>query len=292
MADDINDTVEVPAIQVAGAAGAPGAAHAGDLSTDSTAAEGVIERADVAEVLGAEVLGAGAGFGDEAEAGSGDGAEGDGDAGAPVDDAFFEARLTQAVTAATAAFAAEAAAAQAEAEEWRNKALRAAAEHDNARKRMQREREETRKTAAESLLKDVLPILDNLDRAVEHAGNASGPLVEGVKMVVRQFLQTLDRHGAKPVEAKGQPFDPHVHEAMSAITTTEFPPGHVAQVFQRGWTLHDRLVRPAMVLVAQAPEPAATPAPADGDAAEATDDAAHDGAEDAVVLGGSGNGEG
>lgn len=248
MADErLNDTVEVPAIQVA--ADTSGKAEAEAAAASAEAAE-VLE----GEVLEGEVL--------EGTAEAADGAAGA--AGMPTD-AEIEAMVSAAVTAATTGLAAEAEAAKARADDAQQKLLRAHADMDNARKRMQREADEARKTAAQSLLKDVLPVVDNLDRAVEHAGNASGPLIEGVKMVVRQFLQILEKHGAKPVDAKGQAFDPHVHEAMSSIVTAEVPPGHVAQVFQRGWTLHDRLVRPALVLVAEAPPTEAAPvaAPAD-----------------------------
>lgn len=271
MADEhLNDTVEVPAIQVAADTSGRGEAEAAAASAEAAEVlEGVVEAddAEIADVADAD------------------------EAGMPTD-AQLEAMVAEAVAQATTGLAAEAEAAKARADDAHQKLLRAHADMDNARKRMQREADEARKTAAQSLLKDVLPIVDNLDRAVEHAGNASGPLIEGVKMVVRQFLQTLEKHGAKPVEAKGQAFDPHVHEAMSAMVTSEVPPGHVAQVFQRGWTLHDRLVRPALVVVAEAPpaaaaaEPAATPA--DDAEPEAAETAA---ADDAVDVGGEGQAE-
>lgn len=151
-------------------------------------------------------------------------------------------------------------AALAEAADWKARAYRATADLDNVRKRFGKEREELRKYAAENLLKDLLPVIDNLERAVGHA-EANGPegLVDGVQMVLRQFNSTLKTKGAESFDALGQPFDPQIHEAMTEMPTAEYEPGHVASVFQRGWRLNGRLVRPAMVVVAKAP-----PAPEEG----------------------------
>ena len=151
-------------------------------------------------------------------------------------------------------------AAMAEAADWKGRAYRVTADLDNVRKRFGKEREELRKYAAENLLKDLLPVIDNLERAVGHA-EANGPdgLVDGVQMVLRQFNSTLKSKGAESFNALGQPFDPQIHEAMTEMPTAEYEPGHVASVFQRGWRLNGRLVRPAMVVVAKAP-----PAPEEG----------------------------
>lgn len=155
---------------------------------------------------------------------------------------------------------AELEAAQALAKENHNKMLRALADLDNTKKRSRREMEETRKTAIQSLLKQLLPPLDNLERAIEHAGDASGGLAEGVKMVLRQFLKALESHGAVPIDALGEPFDPQVHDALSTVETADVPEGHVAHVLHRGWMLGDRLERAAAVVVATAPK-----APAEGE---------------------------
>lgn len=156
---------------------------------------------------------------------------------------------------AAVAAAEELDAARREAADWKARAYRATADLENVRRRFQKEREELRRFAVEGLLKDMLPIVDNLERAVQHAEqNGQEGLVDGVKMVLRQFQQTLAGKGAEPFEALGQPFDPQLHEAMTEMPTTEFAPGHVASVFQRGWKLNGRLVRPAMVVVAKAPE--------------------------------------
>ncbi len=145
------------------------------------------------------------------------------------------------------------------ADDWRNRAMRSAADLENARRRFNKERDELRKFGADGLLKDLFPVLDNLERALAHAESTDG-LVEGVQMVLRQFTQILEKNGATSFEAEGQPFDPQIHEAMTQIATSDVEPGHVVSVFQRGWKLHGRLVRPAMVVVAAAPEPDPTEA--------------------------------
>jgi molecular chaperone GrpE len=140
--------------------------------------------------------------------------------------------------------------------EWREKAYRGAADLDNARKRFQKERTELRTFGVEPLIQELLPVADNLERAIAHA-SAENNLVEGVKMVLRQFMQVMAAKGAVPFDAKGDAFDPSVHEAMSQIPSAEHPPGTVLEVFQKGWMLKDRLVRPAMVVVAAEPLPEA-----------------------------------
>jgi molecular chaperone GrpE len=145
----------------------------------------------------------------------------------------------------------------------RDTALRSAADLDNARKRAQRDLQEGVRFANERLLKDFLPVVDNLERALSH-GNATrdwASLEQGLQMTQKQFEDTLARHGAKPVAALGQPFDPNLHEAMGTNESTEVPPNTVVSEVLRGWTLHDRLVRPALVSVSKAPPAAAEPAP-------------------------------
>ncbi|MCB9538236.1 MAG: nucleotide exchange factor GrpE [Myxococcales bacterium] len=141
-------------------------------------------------------------------------------------------------------------------DEWKSRAYRQAADLENMRKRHTKEREETRKFGIEGLLKDLLPVVDNMERALGHAETEGGNegLVEGVRMVWKQFLGVVESYGARPFEALGEPFDPQVHEAMTQMPSAEHPPNTVIQVFQRGWMLHDRLVRPAMVVVSKAPE--------------------------------------
>jgi molecular chaperone GrpE len=130
--------------------------------------------------------------------------------------------------------------------------LRQVAELENFKKRASREKEETIRFANESLVKDLLPIVDNLERAVSHAqGGGNGrPLVEGVEMVLKSMLDVLAKHGVTPVESKGQPFDPTKHEAMAQIPTEAQQPNTVVEEHQRGYMYKDRLLRPALVSVA------------------------------------------
>ncbi len=148
------------------------------------------------------------------------------------------------------------AALEAQLDEWKSRAYRQAADLENMRKRHAKEREDTRKFGIEGLLKDLLPVVDNMERALGHAEAEGGNegLVEGVRMVWKQFLGVVESYGARPFDALGQPFDPNVHEAMTQMPSADHPPNTVMQVFQRGWMLHDRLVRPAMVVVSKAPE--------------------------------------
>jgi molecular chaperone GrpE len=136
--------------------------------------------------------------------------------------------------------------------------LRAAADLENYKKRAAKEREEVQKFGVEKLLKDLLPSVDGLDRALAAAPEGD-PLTEGVKLVRASLEQALARHGAKGFSAMGKPFDPAQHEALMQVPTADQPPGTVVLEHARGWTLNDRLLRPAMVGVAVAvPEGAAT----------------------------------
>ena len=146
-----------------------------------------------------------------------------------------------------------------EVEDWRGKAYRSAADLDNFRKRAIRERDEARKFAIESVLKDLIPVADNLERALAHANGGGGALADGVSMIRKQFLSALERNGAKPFEPNGEPFDPQFHEAMQQVPRTDVEPGTCIEVFQKGWMLHERLVRPAMVVISSAVETADEP---------------------------------
>ncbi len=141
------------------------------------------------------------------------------------------------------------AALEAEAEELKDQLLRGRAEFENFRKRTAREVERIRKTATESVLHDLLPVLDNLELALEHADDAVGPIADGVKMVLKQLLDVLKRNGLEPIEALGRPFDPKVHEAVSQIESAEVPKDDVVQEFQRGYTLGGQILRPSKVVV-------------------------------------------
>jgi molecular chaperone GrpE len=130
--------------------------------------------------------------------------------------------------------------------------LRAAADLENYKKRAQREKDDLQKFGNEKLLKDLLPVLDNLDRALAAAG-ADDPLRAGVVLVRTAFEQVLGRYGVKGFSAMGQPFDPAQHEALMQVPTADQPAGTVVVEHARGFTLHDRLVRPALVGVAVPP---------------------------------------
>jgi molecular chaperone GrpE len=114
---------------------------------------------------------------------------------------------------------------------------------------MQREKAEALRFASESLIRDLLPVLDNLERAVEHAqsGGNGQPLVEGVQMVLDTALDVLQNHGVTRVEAQGQPFDPTHHEAVLQVPDPDGEPNRVVEQFLPGYCLHDRLVRAAQV---------------------------------------------
>jgi molecular chaperone GrpE len=133
--------------------------------------------------------------------------------------------------------------------------LRAAADLENYKKRAAREREEVQRFGNEKLLKDLLPAVDGLDRALS-AAPPEGPLAEGVRLVRASLEQALAKHGIAAFSALGEKFDPALHEALMQVPTAEKPPGTVVLEHARGFKLHDRLVRPAMVGVAVAPPPA------------------------------------
>ncbi|RKG98160.1 nucleotide exchange factor GrpE [Corallococcus sp. CA047B] len=150
------------------------------------------------------------------------------------------------------------------AKDFQERALRAAADLENYRKRAQKEKEDVQKFGAEKLLKDLLPVMDNLDRALDAASKSTDfdSFQKGVAMTRKSFEDALSRHGVKGFSAKGQPFDPRLHEAIQQVETAEVAAGHVVYEVARGFHLNERLVRPAMVVVARAPEVAPPPAAA------------------------------
>jgi molecular chaperone GrpE len=147
--------------------------------------------------------------------------------------------------------------ARAETQRLRDQLLRTAADFDNFRKRTRRELEEAERRSREDLLRELLPVFDNLDRAAAHAETATEveALADGIRMVMRQFADTLGKLDIERVESVGQPFDPAVHEAIQHMATSEYPPGTVAGEAQSGYRMGERLVRPALVVVAKAPVP-------------------------------------
>ena len=147
-------------------------------------------------------------------------------------------------------------AAQAEALENRDHYLRARADLDNFRKRAQREKEDLLKFSNETILRELLPVIDNLERALQHAVvDGEKGLLQGVELTLGQFSKVLEKFNVKAIDAVGEPFDPACHEAMGQIESAEQPPNTVVQLLQKGYLLNDRLLRPAMVLIAKAPAP-------------------------------------
>jgi molecular chaperone GrpE len=134
-------------------------------------------------------------------------------------------------------------------------AKRTQAEFENYQKRAQRDSAQALRYAQAPLAFDILGILDNLDRAVEAAQKAgeTGPLVQGVAMVQSQVLDVFRRHGITRLEAKGEPFDPNLHQAVMQQPSKEVPPETVLQVLEHGYRIHDRVLRPARVIVSTAP---------------------------------------
>jgi molecular chaperone GrpE len=140
---------------------------------------------------------------------------------------------------------------ESERRELQDRLLRAAAELENYKKRVRREQVDATRYAAEPLVRDLLPVLDNLERALAHAagGGEGASLVEGVTLVLKSLQDVLKQHGVKAVEARvGEPFDPNVHEAVDR-RVTEGEPNCVVELWQPGYQMHDRLIRPARVVV-------------------------------------------
>jgi molecular chaperone GrpE len=143
-----------------------------------------------------------------------------------------------------------------EAKEYYDRLLREAADLENFKKRAAKDKEEWTKFANEDLIKAILPVIDNLERAVNHAEKVvdTGVMIEGVRLTIKQMLQTLDRFGLTPFESVGKPFDPSRHEAMLVVESDQHQPNHVVEEFQKGYLLNNRLLRPATVSVSKLPE--------------------------------------
>ena len=150
----------------------------------------------------------------------------------------------------------ESAALQRELAEKNDRLLRALAEADNIRRRAQRDREDAVRYAAEALVRDVIPVLDNLDRALDAARAAghSSSIVDGVELIRREFLKVLDKHGVTRYSAVGQRFDPNQHEAIARVVSVDKEPDTVVGETAPGYSLRGRVIRPAQVAVAGAPD--------------------------------------
>ncbi|MFD2191936.1 nucleotide exchange factor GrpE [Pistricoccus aurantiacus] len=137
--------------------------------------------------------------------------------------------------------------------ETRDQALRAAAETQNVRRRSEQEVDKARKFALEKFVKELLPVVDSLEKALEAMQEeASDAHREGVSMTLKMQLDALKKFGVEVVDPQGEPFDPQYHEAMAMVPNPELDPNTVMEVIQKGYLLNDRLVRPAMVVVSQA----------------------------------------
>ncbi len=134
----------------------------------------------------------------------------------------------------------------------RDQMLRTQAEAENFRKRMRREKDEFARFAREGFVRDLLPVKDNLERALLHADEEPEAIVAGVKLTLEQFDSTFKSMGVECVECQGQAFDPELHEAMSQVDSDEHEPNTVVGELQKGYQLNGRLLRPAMVTVAKA----------------------------------------
>ena len=141
--------------------------------------------------------------------------------------------------------------------EAEEKVLRTAADAENFKKRLQREKEDQTRYANEAFMRDLLSVLDNLERALQHSESPSNQeglvegLLEGLSMTLKGFIETLARFGCTPVEAVGKPFDPNFHEAVSQEESSNDEPNTVLKELQKGYMLKERLLRPAMVIVSK-----------------------------------------
>jgi molecular chaperone GrpE len=171
------------------------------------------------------------------------------------DDSALEAERAAGAGGSQQSLEAQLEAALGERDNNHNRWLRAEADLDNYRKRSQKEAEESRLYRSLPLVRDLLPVIDNLQRAIAAAAKAgeSGELVQGVKLVLKQFEDVLAAHSVQTIEAVGQPFDPNLHAAVQQVPSADYPPMTVVQELERGYRLHDRVVRPSQVIVSSSP---------------------------------------
>jgi molecular chaperone GrpE len=221
-----------------------------------------VEEGDVSPKESAQVRGAAAARGGENREAAA--AEAVGEAGGE------EAAAAEAVDEAggeEAAAESELEKAQAEAAENYDRYLRAAAELDNFRKRTLKMRSETREETVRDLLLQVAPLLDNMRRALSQETEDAAAVKQGVELIVNQFQSILKGYGLEEIEARGEPFDPNLHEAMMEVADSEHPPGTVLEEMEKGYMLRDKVVLPARVVVSKAGEAQ----PQDGEGEEERD---------------------
>lgn len=137
--------------------------------------------------------------------------------------------------------------------------LRLQAEFENFRRRSLKEKQESLRFGHQNLVKDLLSAVDNLERAMEHGAQNAGAevrgVLDGIALVHREIMSTFDKHGVSQIDAEGQVFDPAVHEAIGQVPNADVPANTVVQVLQKGYVIHDRMVRPSRVLVSRVPTP-------------------------------------
>jgi molecular chaperone GrpE len=165
-------------------------------------------------------------------------------------DTADEQEQTRSATPAGSAADTELSKVKAERDALLDRLAHAQADFDNARKRASREQQEYRDYALTDVVKSLLPVLDSFDRALEHNAEAS-EFRSGIELINKQLHDVLAKLGLRPIPAKGEPFDPHLHQAVEMVDTTEVEDHHVLDELQRGYKLKDRLLRPAMVRVAR-----------------------------------------
>jgi molecular chaperone GrpE len=143
----------------------------------------------------------------------------------------------------------------AEISRMRDQLLRTAADFDNFRKRSRKEQDDAQKRGQSQVLKDLLPVFDNLERAAQHAESATDAkaVADGVRIVLKQFESTLEKMGIKRIPTVGMPFDPAVHEAIQQAESPDHPPGVILHEVQAGYSIGDQLLRAAMVVVSKGP---------------------------------------
>ncbi len=141
----------------------------------------------------------------------------------------------------------------AEIESLRDKVLRAEAEMQNVRRRADRDVENAHKFGLERLVQQILPVVDSLEKALEAKTNQDDPVIQGVELTFKLLQDLMSKESINVIDPLGEPFDPNLHEAMSMIENRELEPNSVFAVVQKGYTLNERLVRPAMVMVTKAP---------------------------------------
>ena len=140
-----------------------------------------------------------------------------------------------------------------ESEKQHDQMLRTIAEFDNSRKRAEREKEESLKYALESFVKELIPTIDSIERAIQSTKESQDvdALAEGVEMIYKGLLSTLEKRGVTPIEAVNEPFDPMQHEAVMHVESEDVPENNVIEEWQKGYMLHNRVIRPSMVSVSK-----------------------------------------